>query len=281
MILPSVPFEMVMGSNAFFMFFNYKYKNTKLIFFYFQFFHLSHCSSKSSPGIFREKKWEGREKSLGSRLILSLSYIRVILTFCTVITTSFPSLLPTSNSPKIASNLVCFGPWGYREPWKQWAAVTTHFFSIRDPPHTANLGFPPVTHLKYTCQGNSPWLASLPPTIRDVFPIPQLMLPCPPCGSPPPHDQIVGFSSSSSHSPPATGLPPRMMVRFTNIFNHSYCWSEQSTGRSLSSMQYQIYLDERYLSQEGCSIQTRSDHSSSWTIALQKDHEGNPWKNKH
>lgn len=63
------------GSNAFFMFFNYKYKNTKSIFFYFQFFHLSHCSSKSSPGIFREKKWEGREKGLGSRLILSLSYI--------------------------------------------------------------------------------------------------------------------------------------------------------------------------------------------------------------
>lgn len=89
------------------------------------------------------------------------------------------------------------------------------------------------------------------------------------------------FSSFSSDSPPATGLPPRMMVRFTNIFNHSYCWSEQSTGRSLSSMQYQIYLGERYLSQEGCSIQTRSDHSSSWTIALQKDLEGNPWKNKH
>lgn len=177
---------------------------------------------------------------------------------------------------------MCFGPWGYREPWKHWAAVTTHFFSIRDPPHTANLGLPPVTHLKYTCQGNYPGLASLPPTIRDVFPIPQLMLPCPPCGSPPPHDQIVGLSSSfSSDSPPATGLPPRMMVRFTNIFNHSYCWSEQYTGRSLSSMQYQIYLDERYLSQEGCSIQTRSDHSSSWTIALQKDLEGNPWKNKH
>ena len=168
----------------------------------------------------------GKGEGLGSRLILSLSYIRVILTFSTVITTSFPSLLPTSNSPKIASNLVCFGPWGYREPWKQWAAVTTHFLSITDPPHTANLGLPSVTHLKYTCQGNSPGLASLPPTIRDFFPIPQLMLPCPPCGSPPPHDQIVGFSPSfSSDSPPATGLPPRMMVRFTNIFNHSYCWT--------------------------------------------------------
>ena len=58
--LPSVPFEMIMGRNAFFMFFNYKYKNTKSnFFFYFRFFHLSHRSSKSSPGIVREKN--GRE----------------------------------------------------------------------------------------------------------------------------------------------------------------------------------------------------------------------------
>ena len=116
--LPSVPFEMIMGSNAFFMFFNYKNKNTKTNFFFY--------FIQNRPRGFSVKKMGGKGEGLGSRLILSLSYIRVILSFSTVITTSFPSLLPTSNSPKIASNLVCFGPWGYREPWKQWAAFTTY-----------------------------------------------------------------------------------------------------------------------------------------------------------
>lgn len=220
------------------MFFNYKYKNTKSIYIFFTFnFFTCRIILQNRPQGFSVKKMGGKGKGPGVEVDSFFNYIRIVLTFSTVITTSFLSLLPTSNSPKIASNLVCFGPWGYREPWKQWTAVTIHFLPIKDPPHTANLGLPPVTHLKYTCQGNYPGLASLPPTIRDFFPIPQLMLPCPPCGSPPPHDQIVGFSSSfSSDSPPATGLPPRLMVRFTNIFNHSYCWTVYRSFVELNSI---------------------------------------------
>lgn len=61
MILPSVPFEMVMGATHFFMFSNYKYKNTKSIyFFYFQYFIL-----QNRPQGFSVKKMGGKGKGPG------------------------------------------------------------------------------------------------------------------------------------------------------------------------------------------------------------------------
>ena len=65
MILPSVPFEMVMGSNAFFMFFNYKYKNTKLIFFLLSIFSLVALFFKIVPRDFPWKKMGGKGKEPG------------------------------------------------------------------------------------------------------------------------------------------------------------------------------------------------------------------------
>ena len=133
----------------------------------------------------------------------------VILTPFISTTTSFPSLLRASNSPSITKGTTCSGMLS-----KQWAAVTTHFLLIRDPPQKIPLVKFPFLNLKLTCQGNSSGLATDPPTIRGFFPIPQLTFSSfPSCVIPPPAAQIV---SSSSDAPPVPVFPP-VMVKWVSL----------------------------------------------------------------
>lgn len=72
----------------------------------------------------------------------------------------FPDM---SNSPNTATKEA-------KKPGWQWAAVITYLLLISTPPHLFLVKRPnQVDSLTSTCQGNSPNVAPLPPTILPVF----------------------------------------------------------------------------------------------------------------